>query len=194
MAGLKRGHSSEKGKPLSERLPVSSSLPDAQHIDDIARGDLDKVECSYRQYLDHPIEREYGGVGSKIHEDRADDLSQPSVSRRLRSNHAGFPKQYQESARKILQVLTTATPPSPDFYWVPDIEHFTLFYREKDTGLVIYVRGDTGEFDVTINHGRRGHHLLSVPTLRQAQAICHTIVWAFRDRLPTNKVSTQIGS
>jgi hypothetical protein len=99
-------------------------------------------------------------------------------------------KQNESQTQKILQILATASPPSSEFYWVPDIEHFTLYYQDKYTGIIIYISSNIGLFRIHLGD----YELISVSTLRQAQAICHTIAWIFRNSLPisnyTEKKST----
>lgn len=173
----------ERQTPL--RQSASGNHPDVLPGDGIVLEDSGKGLHNSQRCLVRLTEKARDGGDSKHPEDLSADLNRPMASHNVHNALVGFPKQHQEYARKILQVLATATPPSPDFYWVPDIGHFALYYHKVDTGFMIYVRADTGEFDVTISSkSNRRHHLITVPTLRQAQAICHTIAWLFRESIP----------
>jgi hypothetical protein len=184
MATARESLSTDKGTRSSVQLHRSSSPHDALPVGGIVRENLGKEVHSSQLYSDHLSEKAHGDEDSKPHEDLAVGSHKPVSFRKKRKAPLESAKSYQSQMEKILQALATAPLPSPDFSWAIDIGHFNLFYRNSDTGFMITVRSDTGEYDVSISNQIGAHHLITVPTLRQAQAICHTIAWVFRESLP----------
>ena len=116
------------------------------------------------------------GVDSKHHGGQGIDSNQQAASHKNHSGHVDATMlRLLPAPRKTPEVPL----PSPDYYWIETEPYFlTLFYREKFTNIAIREVG--GAFD--IDFGSR--FLLSTPSLRQAQSICHTLAWTLRDSLP----------
>jgi hypothetical protein len=67
------------------------------------------------------------------------DLSSRKInfSHNDHSIHSESSKQYELWRQEILQILSTALPRSKEFYWTPDIDHFTPYYRNEYTRIII---------------------------------------------------------
>jgi len=184
MLKCKIRHNSDKGKKTYRQLLRSDKHLDDLQKDGTLREDLNKEERNYQQFLFHQVGKVYDDVVAKHPEGHEPDYQKIEAFRKLHIGNSGSSKQYVLQFRKILQILAIAVPPSKKFYWVSDIEHFALYYNRQFTGIMIYVSSFTGLFTVTLeNYGE----LISVPTLRQAQTICHAIAWVFRNSLPIQR-------
>lgn len=74
--------------------------------------------------------------------------------------------------------------PSEEFWWEQsdDDDIFTLHRVDEFTGIYISPY-QSGDFGVVLGY----YTLPSVPTMRMAQAIAHTIAWAFQDSLQSRR-------
>lgn len=131
---------------------------------------------SYPSRLSPRIELEEYDEGSTLHADTCPYCSSLVASHRQHIVRSDVPM------LELLQLPRSnpvATLPSNDFFWVQgDTDFLLLFYKDKFTGMAIR------EVDGTYLIDLGDWSMTTVPTLRQAQTICHKVAWTFRDSLP----------
>jgi hypothetical protein len=172
-------HNNDKGKKVLERLPDSE-----YRLNELRSGslqeDLCREEHSSQQSPVLPFEQVCDDVRAMHHGDHDLCSRKINFSHNDHSIHSESSKQYELWCQEILQILSTAPPPPKEFYWIPDSDHFALYYRNRYKGIIIYGSPNIGAYRISLTD----RELISLPTLRQAQAICHTTAWIFRGSLP----------
>jgi hypothetical protein len=161
-------------------LPPQSPLHD-----DTLREDLCIEEHSYQPCLDHPTKQESDDGLPKLREVHADGSTVPAPCHIAHKDHLECTKPHQSPT---LETLSELPLPSPDFQWNQRLyysQQISLSYKGKDSGIQIWPQ-HTGVYLVILGD----RELIMVPTLRQAQAICHIIGWIFRDNLPVPRRHT----
>jgi hypothetical protein len=159
-----------------EGLPLDSNLQNDQSVSDNPEVYSHTEQRSLIGYLSRHIEQgEYDG-DSTLHVDGCPYCSNLAASHRQHIVRSAVPT---PELLRFPKSNPLAPLPSNDFFWIEGDTGFTLlFYRDEFTGIAIR------EVDGTYLIDMGDWSLTTVPTLRQAQTICHKIAWTFKNSLP----------
>lgn len=129
-------HNNDKGRKVLERFVDSRYHLDGLRSDSLQE-DLCRGEHSSQQSLVLP----FGQVSNDVHATRRGDhdlcSEELNFSHNDHSIHSESSRQYELWRQEILQILSTAPPPSEKFYWIPDIDQFTLYSRNEYTRIIV---------------------------------------------------------
>ena len=174
-------HNNDKEKPTSERQSAFDNHPDVPLEDGTLQVNLCRVghscpSCPYRL-----IEQESDDVDSKLPLSPTHDSNRQEASHMLRNVRVESPIHSQSQAYENLPVSQPLSPvPCKAFTWYePDPYFYVLYFQGKYSEICIIDTGE-GTYGITVGDNTIDH----VPTLRQAQSICHHIAWTFRNSLP----------
>ncbi len=180
MEDLHTDHNNGKEKLTSERQSASDNHLDVPPEDDTLQVNLCRVghncpPCPYRL-----IGQESDDVDSKPPLSPTHDSNRQEASRMPHSVHAESPIQSQSQAHETLPAQPSSPVPCKAFVWYEPEPYFYVLYFQKKYSEICIVDTGEGTYGITIGDNTIDH----VPTLRQAQTICHHIAWTFRNSLP----------
>lgn len=173
MKDLHNAHNNDGEKRTSDK--PGYVLPD----NDTFRENLYRAKHSYQLYPSRQIEQEHGDEGSKPPMSQADDSICQDSCHTFHNSHAESPKHYQSPMPEILLDIPL---PHPDFSWNQQYHYsqeLLLSYKNRYSGIQI-IPMHRGDYLIALSD----YDLITVITLRQAVALCHTIAWVFKDSLP----------
>jgi hypothetical protein len=181
MEDLHIARNNDMGKQTLGRQSASDNRPGDLSEDDTLRVDLCRVAhncppCPYRR-----VGQESDDVGSKPPLFPTHDSSRQESSHMLRNVPVESATRSQSHGQGTLPEFESVVPvPCPAFAWYePDPFFYVLYFQGKFAEISIIDPG-MGIFAITVGD----YTLVDVPTLRQAQTICHHIAWTFKNSLP----------